>query len=228
MNIIWYTFSLFSHKLDIIRIYVRCCNRIYQLYKPTSTRSIQNYHERLYCRTMFNTCWSSLPVHFISLYLLYFIEAPVLFAKACELFILDLTIRSYCYSNGDDSPPPTVESIGHNPPLPPSHYLGSGKRRTLTREAVILAAQQTDIFDFLVGVLSPGTKPQYVLDAEALVNTAASSLSSSSSSSSSSNNNNNRNKQTKNSNKDNNTTLTTTHHPYNTVPFATGPRQVNK
>jgi hypothetical protein len=28
------------------------------------------------------------------------------------------------------------------------------------------AAQQTDIFDFLVGVLQPGMKPQYAIDAE--------------------------------------------------------------
>jgi nuclear transcription factor Y gamma len=60
-------------------------------------------------------------------------EAPVLFAKACELFICDLTIRSYAYTAED-----------------------KGKRRTLTREDVCLAVQQTDVYDFLVAVLMPG------------------------------------------------------------------------
>ena len=60
-------------------------------------------------------------------------EAPVLFAKACELFISDLTVRSFAYCSED-----------------------RGKRRTLTREDVCLAVQQTDVFDFLVSVLMPG------------------------------------------------------------------------
>jgi histone H3/H4 len=71
-------------------------------------------------------------------------EAPVLFAKACELFILDLTIRSFCHAKEE-----------------------RGKRRALTREDVCLAVQQTDVFDFLVGVLlPPGSRPQYIVDAE--------------------------------------------------------------
>lgn len=52
-------------------------------------------------------------------------EAPVLFAKACELFILDLSIRAFEYSQWH-------------------------KRRTLQREDVKEAIQKTDIFDFLV------------------------------------------------------------------------------
>lgn len=52
-------------------------------------------------------------------------EAPVLFAKACELFILDLSIRAWNYS------------VLH-------------KRRTLQKEDVKEAIQKTDIFDFLV------------------------------------------------------------------------------
>lgn len=40
-------------------------------------------------------------------------------------------------------------------------------RRTLAREDVLLAIQRTDIFDFLVSVLLPGMKPQYLIDAEA-------------------------------------------------------------
>jgi hypothetical protein len=71
----------------------------------------------------------------------------VLFAKACELFITELTIRSYCYSNTEGG-------------------AGSSKRRTLTREDVCTAVQKTDIFDFLVGVLTPGSKPQYQIDLE--------------------------------------------------------------
>ncbi len=52
-------------------------------------------------------------------------EAPVLFAKACELFILELTLRSWCYSE-------------------------KNKRRTLQREDVQMAIRRTEIFDFLV------------------------------------------------------------------------------
>jgi nuclear transcription factor Y gamma len=55
-------------------------------------------------------------------------EAPVLFAKACELFILDLSIRSWNYSQ-------------------------LHKRRTLQKEDVREAIQKTDIFDFLVDVI---------------------------------------------------------------------------
>ena len=51
----------------------------------------------------------------------------VLFAKACEMFILELTIRSWNCS---------VKS----------------KRRTLQKEDVEAAIQSTDIFDFLVGL----------------------------------------------------------------------------
>lgn len=52
-------------------------------------------------------------------------EAPVLFAKACELFILDLSIRAWNYSQ-------------------------LHKRRTLQKEDVREAILMTDIFDFLV------------------------------------------------------------------------------
>ena len=55
-------------------------------------------------------------------------EAPVLFAKACELFILDLSIRSWNYSQ-------------------------LHKRRTLQKEDIREAIQKTDIFDFLVDVI---------------------------------------------------------------------------
>mmetsp|Transcript_13009 Transcript_13009/g.26564 ORF Transcript_13009/g.26564 Transcript_13009/m.26564 type:complete len:235 (-) Transcript_13009:86-790(-) len=55
-------------------------------------------------------------------------EAPIVFAKACELFILELSIRGYCYS----------EQV---------------KRRQFTKEDVLQAIRKTDIFDFLAGVM---------------------------------------------------------------------------
>jgi len=55
-------------------------------------------------------------------------EAPVLFAKACEMFILELTLRSWSYSENN-------------------------KRRTLQKEDIREAIQRTDIFDFLVDVI---------------------------------------------------------------------------
>ncbi|CAM9772267.1 unnamed protein product [Ectocarpus sp. 12 AP-2014] len=55
-------------------------------------------------------------------------EAPVLFAKACEMFILELTLRSWCYSE-------------------------KNKRRTLQKEDIQAAIRKTDIFDFLVHVI---------------------------------------------------------------------------
>jgi len=55
-------------------------------------------------------------------------EAPIVFAKACELFILELSIRGYCYS----------EQV---------------KRRQFTKEDVLQAIRKTDIFDFLAGCM---------------------------------------------------------------------------
>lgn len=54
-------------------------------------------------------------------------EAPILFAKACEMFVLDLTIRCYAYSE-------------HN------------KRGGLEREDVLQVLKETDVFDFLAEV----------------------------------------------------------------------------
>jgi len=56
-------------------------------------------------------------------------EAPVLFAKACEMFILDITLRSWCYSDNN-------------------------RRKTLQKEDVKEAIQRTDIFDFLVDAIN--------------------------------------------------------------------------
>ena len=42
-------------------------------------------------------------------------EAPIVFAKACELFILELTVRSYCWSerrNGEQVNAAVAEALG--------------------------------------------------------------------------------------------------------------------
>lgn len=54
-------------------------------------------------------------------------EAPVLFAKACEMFILELCIRSWGAAE-------------------------KCKRRTLQKEDVDAAIKNTDVFDFLEGL----------------------------------------------------------------------------
>jgi len=55
-------------------------------------------------------------------------EAPVLFAKACEMFVLELTMRAWEHSQ-------------------------EGKRRTLNRSDIAAAISKTDIFDFLVDIV---------------------------------------------------------------------------
>ncbi|KAG9448998.1 hypothetical protein H6P81_008963 [Aristolochia fimbriata] len=55
-------------------------------------------------------------------------DAPVLFAKACELFILELTLRSWLH---------TEES----------------KRRTLQRSDIARAISRVDVLDFLVDLV---------------------------------------------------------------------------
>lgn len=57
-------------------------------------------------------------------------EAPVLFAKACELFILELSLRGWGASE-------------------------KSKRRTLQKEDIDAAIRNTDIFDFLVDLNKP-------------------------------------------------------------------------
>ncbi|XP_007040181.2 PREDICTED: nuclear transcription factor Y subunit C-2 [Theobroma cacao] len=56
-------------------------------------------------------------------------EAPIVFSKACELFIKELTQRSWMVTM-------------------------QGKRRTLNKEDVTSAVVATDIFDFLVNLVS--------------------------------------------------------------------------
>lgn len=55
-------------------------------------------------------------------------EAPVIFAKACEMFILELTLRAW-------------------------NHTEENKRRTLQKNDVAAAITRTDIFDFLVDIV---------------------------------------------------------------------------
>ncbi|XP_068646265.1 nuclear transcription factor Y subunit C-2-like [Aristolochia californica] len=55
-------------------------------------------------------------------------EAPIVFSKACELFIEELTLRSWIVTL-------------------------KGKRRTLHKDDVAEAVTMTDIFDFLVDMV---------------------------------------------------------------------------
>ena len=57
-------------------------------------------------------------------------ETPVLFAKACELFILEITRRSWVYTE-------------------------ENKRRTLQKSDIADAIMHTAIFDFLEDVIHP-------------------------------------------------------------------------
>jgi nuclear transcription factor Y gamma len=62
-------------------------------------------------------------------------EAPILFAKACEQFILDLSVRSWCYSE-------------HN------------KRTGLEKEDIFAVLQNTDVFDFLAEAVINNPEPR--------------------------------------------------------------------
>ncbi|XP_009148153.2 nuclear transcription factor Y subunit C-9 [Brassica rapa] len=55
-------------------------------------------------------------------------EAPVVFARACEMFILELTLRSW-------------------------NHTEENKRRTLQKNDIAAAVTRTDIFDFLVDIV---------------------------------------------------------------------------
>jgi histone H3/H4 len=57
----------------------------------------------------------------------FFTLAPVLFAKACEIFILEMTLRAWGAAE-------------------------KSKRRTLQKEDIEAAIKNTEIFDFLVGL----------------------------------------------------------------------------
>lgn len=55
-------------------------------------------------------------------------EAPIVFAKACEIFILELTLRAWMQTD-------------------------ECKRRTLQRNDVAVAITRSDIFDFLIDIV---------------------------------------------------------------------------
>ncbi len=55
-------------------------------------------------------------------------EAPVLFAKACEMFILELSLRAWTHTE-------------------------ENKRRTLQRNDIAMAITKTDMFDFLIDIV---------------------------------------------------------------------------
>lgn len=55
-------------------------------------------------------------------------QAPIVFAKACEIFILELTLRSWIQTEDN-------------------------KRRTLQRADVTNAVAKNDVFDFLIDIL---------------------------------------------------------------------------
>jgi len=55
-------------------------------------------------------------------------EAPVLFAKACEMFILELTLRSWIHTEDN-------------------------KRKTLQKNDIAMAVSKTDTFDFLIDIV---------------------------------------------------------------------------
>ncbi|KAL8461870.1 hypothetical protein ACS0TY_032286 [Phlomoides rotata] len=61
-------------------------------------------------------------------------EAPVIFAKACEMFILELTLRSWIHTE-------------------------ENKRRTLQKNDIAAAISRTDVFDFLVDII-PRDEPK--------------------------------------------------------------------
>lgn len=58
-------------------------------------------------------------------------EAPALFAKACELFIIEITNRSWMHTE-------------------------EGRRKTLQRVDIGNCIHTTDIYDFLVDIVSKG------------------------------------------------------------------------
>ncbi|KAK7401879.1 hypothetical protein VNO78_13713 [Psophocarpus tetragonolobus] len=75
-------------------------------------------------------------------------EAPIIFSKACELFIEELTRRSW------------IMAI-------------QGKRRTLHKEDLASAVIATDIFDFLISLVSNShthavAGPTSVMDVETI------------------------------------------------------------
>ncbi|KAK4753208.1 hypothetical protein SAY87_022006 [Trapa incisa] len=67
-------------------------------------------------------------------------EAPIVFARACEMFILELTLRSW-------------------------NHTEENKRRTLQKNDIAAAITRTDIFDFLVDIVPRDDLKDEVLSA---------------------------------------------------------------
>lgn len=67
-------------------------------------------------------------------------EAPILFSKACEIFILELTHRAW-------------------------NHAENNKRRTVQRTDIAAAVSSTDIFDFLVDIV-PGEGFEHFMDVQ--------------------------------------------------------------
>lgn len=65
-------------------------------------------------------------------------EAPVLFAKACELFILDLSLRAWAHVEHSSSQSQSAHGT---------------KRRTLQRNDIAHAIQNSELFDFLYQIV---------------------------------------------------------------------------
>lgn len=78
-------------------------------------------------------------------------EAPVVFSKACELFIIELTCRSWYHTN-------------------------EAKRRTLQRSDIAMAVSNNDVFDFLIDIVP---REEAILTTASTKKGAASSSSSS-------------------------------------------------
>lgn len=55
-------------------------------------------------------------------------EAPILFAKACEMFIIELTHKAY-------------------------YYAKKANRKTLQRNDIAQAISETEIYDFLLDII---------------------------------------------------------------------------
>ncbi|KAL9275523.1 Nuclear transcription factor Y subunit C-1-like protein [Drosera capensis] len=80
-------------------------------------------------------------------------EAPVLFAKACELFILELTIRSQHSIVGLVYPSSVLILLIVVPTTRLWLHAEKNKRRTLQKNDIAAAITGTDIFDFLVDIV---------------------------------------------------------------------------
>ncbi|EEF32735.1 ccaat-binding transcription factor, putative [Ricinus communis] len=65
-------------------------------------------------------------------------EAPIIFSRACEMFILELTLRSW-------------------------NHMEENKRRKLQKNDIAAAIRRTDIFDFLVDIVPRGDLKDEVL-----------------------------------------------------------------